>query len=735
MKYKILAVAVSSVLGLVGCGGGDSSSGKVTPVISTADFAGTVNKGILSNAKVEVCDSFDTQGCHTSAGYYQQTVTNASGKYSVQGAPLDKPILVAVSKKDGSTTMKCDVEQCVDNNGITVGFGQSFVVSDGWQLKTILPAANTATDIVNVTSLTDIAAKQALEDAGSSAVTTEGANVAKEVVEKLFGLEGSITELGAVDLTDPMQTESASPEEMNAALYSAAVMSSAVDTEAMIQNNAGAYQISPTVLKIIDAAEKLVSRDQGEPLVKVSSASQKKLDDHKHALTQGEGSFKDIDNDGTLDPIEIVPQPPSTEAVQAAKAFINDVRTTYMSVQNEGDLKSGLENFAAELEDVAPLAESDAQQVVFNVQQAVEAIAAFYLNTPDKAPEGIQVKTEIKDAGTEYTATRTDTSTGSVTVVALVKQFEEGNENTPTNIDLEITGVRSQYQAVTLAAKGIAKVVNATFTDKNSETTSEPIWTYDSEFALKSDRVSLELSDVSLAVTREGAQPAEFTGLVSLNVENPTSTGAESLTGNEGNVSGNEQLKAHFAYAKIQFSGDIATGTDSLGVYLNLIADNKRGYQHSEWTEMFRYCDYWYPFHCTEQSQGDHSAESADEFVETYFTVEVKTNVKNALNNAIAASVKLEIDRAEFDVATAKVTVHYNDVDTIIESPVGLYDNPLKPSVTVRNTTGAVAMLSSIEEEVAGLITINGEKVASIQELDSGLVLVRYRNGDFETLF
>lgn len=758
MNKKLLTITIASVLGLVGCG--SDSKNEVVKQAET-NFAGTVNKGIVSNGKVEVCDTFDAQGCNAQAAYYFETTTDSSGKYSITGAPLNKPLMVAVSKKDTTTSMKCDIKTCTDANSVSVGFGDTFVVADGWQLKTILPAANSATSVVNVTSLTDIAAKQALDDAGNSPVTTQIANTAKYIVEKIFGLEGSITELGSVDLTDPAQTQGAAPEDINAALYSAAVMSSKIDTDVLIQNNGATYRIDPTLLNIIDSANDLVSG--GTPLVKAPTASKKELDDHKVDLTTGADGFQKDEN-GNYKPIEVAPQPPAVNDIQAAKTFINDVRTTYMSVQDDGDLKKGLEDFGRELEVIAPLVEQDAEQALNNVQEAVEAIMVEFDKSTDD-DNGFTVTVE----GTTYTAVRTVSDSEATTVVANIKTVEvSDNEtvlipadsnsqadntvespdggSTTAEIDLEVVSIRSSVGDVLLTGSGSAKVNGFVKGWNEQNENSESSWSWSEESDLTVNLVSLDISSVKMEFAgSESAQSASFEGGIFVSVSDFAMNESESSevkypAYDELNGSGAEANSGTLGYANFRFNGELTAGSDSADVYLNIIADNKRGYVYDE-SSRYSYACSWVStvslsnFDCSENNGKTHVPETSDKYVETYFTARVSTDVQNAINNNIAASVALEINRSQFDVANAKVTVGYNGVDTIIEAPVGLYDNVIDSDITVRNTTGAVATLTEFEDSIAGKVTVNGAKVASIEELDSGLVLVRYEDGSFESIF
>ncbi|NQZ50726.1 MAG: hypothetical protein HRT95_11280 [Moritella sp.] len=744
MNKKLLVVAIASVLGLAGCGGGGSDDSAAVQQTQT-NFSGTVNKGIVSNGKVEACDTFDSDGCTAGQGWSVETTTNAAGQYDINSAPLNKPLLVMVSKKDASTKMMCDVAICYDSDGTTelAKFGTKFEVAADWQLKTIIPAANSETAVVNVTALTDVAAIKTFEAAGNSAVTATMATNANRAVKAAFSIGESapLSTFGAVDLTDKKQVEAADATELSAALYSAALITATnAQKIALITINAdGGYKVTADAVKAIKDTSITVSATVTE---KTNAKISTKVTANLHAKPT------------TVEPVEDT----HGQEVKAAKAFINDVRTAYLSVQDDGDLTTGLKASSEKLNVIAPLMEEDAEQVLMNIQYALEAIIEMHnadLGEFDKHEFSVTAEGNI------YTATLktdTDTETESTTVVAKLdkisivdEESDNGTDKTEMDIDLEIISIDATVKAVKLTATGTAKVDSFVESGSWSQEENENIVSSSLENNdLTVAGIAVTLSDVNM--TFSGTDSAAFVGKISLKVNGlvtseDESSKTESSFINECNDSGescylvqsgskhrysNESTET-FKHVDVEFDGDLDAGGDKLSVYLNIVADNKHGYVHKEtWSNIYSWVA---GTGSTDSTTETELTETKDKYVEVSVNARVGINVQNSQNNNVAAAVKLDATRSEFNTVDAKVTVTYNNVDTMIESKIGIYDNKVTPDFVVSNTNGAVATISMVKDVVAGEIKINGIKVASIEETEKGAVLVRYNDGTFESIF
>ena len=140
--------------------------------------------------------------------------------------------------------------------------------------------------------------------------------------------------------------------------------------------------------------------------------------------------------------------------------------------------------------------------------------------------------------------------------------------------------------------------------------------------------------------------------------------------------------------------------------------------------------------HYYDYKSKDLSSESEDQFVKVTAIVRVGTTLLDADNVETNASIELVANRNQYDVVDTTITISYNDVDTVLQADIGLYDAE-NSALTIKNGTGAIATINAFDEDVdyTGTITIDGVEAATITEIDNGAVLVRYTDGTFESLF
>lgn len=774
MQKKVLAVAIASIIGLAGCGSDSSSSSGSTT--TGTNFSGTVNKGIVSNGQVEICDVFDETGCDSDeSSYYLKTTTSVDGSYDVVDAPLDRPILVLVSKATGdtATTMKCDIASCTDteNGDAVVAFGESFEVPDGWTLQAIIPAANTATTTVNVTSLTDIAAEEAIEAGGSSGVTAAIANNANQAVQEAFGITSDITQIGAVDLTDPVAVAAAlieDAEEIMAATYSASLLTASdVEKSTLItlDSNTGGYTVDTStdgVQGVLDSAEALITTVQTEINEALEEAGEEAI-----SLTSVSEEIAAVEPPDEVDAIPVE----NADEIIAAKAFVQDMRTAYNAVQDEGDLKTGLDAFSNELDVIDDLVSTDVDVIFENTSLAIEAIVDAFENAADDAAnyEAANGYTVII-SGDTYSINETVEDT-LVVITATATEFtvvddedlsgcssedkdqpgyvceESGTFTAEINLSLDSVVVTKAQTSLSASGTAVVEGAISNWTWSNSPLTVENGWGWsDSETEdLTIDSIGIAL-DANLAYVA-GASAASFAGAIRLNATDitlnsdnqyeDTTTETDNSSGHGGSDTGNESFSAD--EMSIAFNGDITANDETLGVYLSLVADNSLGYvNHSTWSDTWQ-CTWTGSVDdgCSNTDESTNSEETANVYVKLHAIARVTTNLVDAENNAMAASIELKADRNAFDVVDASITIDYNGVDTILEADLGIQDNA-NSALTVRNTEGAVATLNALDDNadaLAGTLTINGVQAGSIEETDDGLVLIRYTNGTFESLF
>ncbi|MGB5445268.1 MAG: hypothetical protein WBM99_07145 [Psychromonas sp.] len=739
MKKSLIALAVAtSLTALTGCGGGDGGD---VAAASTVNYSGTVNKGIVSNGKVEVCDVFDDAGCNEGdSSFYYETITSEDGSYDVTGAPTETPLLVLVSEADeGATTMKCDLATC--NEG-AVAFGESFTVDSGWALQAIVPSATSGTT-VNVTALTDLAADEAIEVAGNGGVTEAIATNANNAVRAAFGLTNSIIELGALDLTDAEAVVAAltdDTEELMAATYSAVLLDvSDTDKKAMItfDNSTGGYTVNVASTKsILEKASTLLSTVETKANAALTEANAISV-----ASTQAEIAAVVIPT--AVDAVE------QSDELVASKAFITDVRTAYNAVQDGGDLATGLEDFADELEGIDDLASGDLDTISERLTQAITAIAEAFENadgaTEYEADNGYTVtisgdtySINEEDGDVQVTATVTGTITDSET------DTETGEEwSGSADVELTLTKVSIGEDDTTLSATGIASVVglkaDGSWSESSTSDGDAVEWSEE-----ESGSVSIDSASIKLEAELVYASDASFTGAISFSFNDLSYKDTSNYAGGytEGTSTGEEQGAESFTVGDMNLvlEGELAANEETLGVYLSLLVDNSSGYtQKYSWSDAWEYT--WnstdYSSEETADSTNYSSEETADSFVTLSAIARVETTLVDADNKDMTASIELNASRNEYDVVDTTITINYNDVDVILDADVGIYGNT-SSDLTVRNTAGVVATINALndsDEKYQGTLNVNNVNTASIEEGDNGAVWIRYTDGTFSSLF
>lgn len=794
MKKSLIALTVAaSLTALTGCGSSDS--GDNDDGVSTASYSGTVNKGIVSNGKVEVCDVFDALGCiEDESSFYQTTTTSEDGSYDVTGAPIDTPLLVLISEAgEGDTTMKCDLETC---NAGADGFGDTFTVASGWTLQAIIPAATSATTTVNVTSLTDLAADKAIETAGGSGVTEAIAENANQAVQEAFGLTSDITEIGALDLTDADAVDAeTSTEEVKAALYSAVLMDvSDSDKEAILDlNDDGSYTVktstNSTVVTAYAAAQSLADIENLK-LVNVASeiSSEATKIQESDTLTT---TVVDINSD----------------EIEQAEDFIQDVRTAYNAVQEEGDLTTNLEDFSDQFDGIDDLVSDDFNDISEKLNLAVTAIASV-LDTEDEyipetgtytASNGYIVTIAYNAATASETAitakdaiiTVTDASEDATVLITAtansvaIKNIETENSTYPDNeeewwvddydysetetysssadIQLTLDTVKISQGDTTLTANGSVTVkgfvVDGSWSRSDTGTATETetsfsdtyVWTNAENETQTLASASIEL-EATLAYSTEESN-ASFDGSITLELEGVeySSIDAENGSGaytntwsetdntysNENDGKRTQEEKFTAKKASIVFHGDLTNpAAETLGVYVSLNMDNSLGYtQENTWSNAWS--STWNNEEGESSTYDDTSSEETkSSFVKASAIARVETELTDADGEAMSASIELNANRTAYDLIDTSISIDYNDVEIILEADVYPYSETAS-ELTIRNTTGVVATVNAFADDadIEGTITVDNVKAAAIEDGDSGLVLIRYTDGTFESLF
>lgn len=229
---KILPVlVVSSAVSLLtacGGGGGSSSGTSAAPAPQTSNVSGNVTKGVISNGVVSI---YALDG-GISGDLLATTRTDQSGHFSVNVGTYQGPVYIEVTADSANPTlMTCDVAAgCGDfadgdsrdsNDNQTIDFGERFVVANDFMLSSALPSSS-LNGSASISTLTHLAAQlaasfpQGLNDISIATALSQ--------VQNLFGIDGSLTSIRNIDLTNSSAVSGASDAELRYALLSSALL-------------------------------------------------------------------------------------------------------------------------------------------------------------------------------------------------------------------------------------------------------------------------------------------------------------------------------------------------------------------------------------------------------------------------------------------------------------------------------------------------------------------------------
>ncbi len=218
MRMIKKCIALSVLTALTACGGGGSSS-PAEP--QGFDMSGRAVKGVFKNADITATDI---------NGLVATATTDAEGKFDLElPAGFNGSLkIVLTAKADGSTTMTCDLANgCLVNTpsgSEQIAFGEDIALpgDSDFSLSAVIARVNAENQVqANITTLTDLAARLAEARGELNPVTIDYAN---SQVAALFSIEGDITQLLPVDITDIQELIEASANEQEAAIIAAAII-------------------------------------------------------------------------------------------------------------------------------------------------------------------------------------------------------------------------------------------------------------------------------------------------------------------------------------------------------------------------------------------------------------------------------------------------------------------------------------------------------------------------------
>ena len=747
-KRNLSAALISSSL-LFACGGSDAV---VTP--DPINISGTASKGLILGGNVNAyLINTDGSKAESSIGTATTDTTDGSYELTLDTSYNGEPLIIEITAADGSQ-MKCDLSVCLadDDAAVEITFGELYPLPSTFELSAVSSGSDSATISINITPLTNIAAALTLDKVAGGSDPAAAAEAANYQIANLLGLDGDITMLPIVDLTDATAVNGATADALNANLKSAAVVEAALSdstagtsiedaldsfvTQYVASNGVadteGAGVDTPSVsLEEIAAASQVLTSKVTE--LDGVSAEDENIASVNTALIAEETDKATGSTDATQGD---VPDDVGSEGLIATKAFVSQVSTFSLATQLDG-----ANTFKNEIDLASDLASNDLDANSQALSLATAAIAeALIVNnakpTPTYTFEGIiDVAISVSGDTVTYTVAQTldvedDAGVATTTTINLVAvnavlsntiedsetESETGNSYTwsskgEASLDLAISGSVSTAKASITINDGSQFVATLTV-DEEEE--------YNSESYTASGLISVTGVDIALSVsiaqvaTTEVTDPITFTGafniaatLLSVDYDEAAeheSNGSANNSSWSSTDEGTETIKVDGLTASL--SGIFSNSSESLEATVALAA--------SGFEETCTWDNEWSGSYTVEAGNTETHTESDEcglvgETAETYGSASI--TVRFALDvDGIESDVELEanIQRTGLESGVASIDLTYggnqldfdfNTADIVETESEG--DIPATTSITatLTNHNGVILTFTNVETD------------------------------------
>ncbi|MCG3740883.1 hypothetical protein [Vibrio cincinnatiensis] len=616
--------------------------------------------------------------------------------------------------------------------------GEWIDVAADFKLISIL-SADTSSITAHMTSITDAIAKHTIRASrGSDEVDIDVINNSRSMIAQLFGVEAQkIMALGAVDLTD-------------AEAIKTALDNNDLESVKMAALSAAFSDISSNLEEMFTQVDGLISGEtEGAESVRrallggssdLLSAVKTQLDDESVEFTSVTQRIDEVkEEDATVTVAEV------TSDIQAAKDLVTQVRTVYDATQEEGNLRQGFIQLGNSLEPLPDLLQEEVSQAFETLTSALMSIAHL-IDDELFEEEG---EWEVVKEGNTYTI---DTDTVKLTVLGSsdVVFDEQGTEesgsiNDTAEIDLTITELWVKEGSVELSAtEGQAQVLTFVGTESWENPPVDNGHDYSEEWHLAAEKLHFALTDLTIEANDSHDTPFTLQGSVSFTANKPiiqgkhTSSSQHSEQQNQSEDFDEETFSARDLSFNI--NANLEYQEQKAGISLRVTIDNPNGLvyfrsmrQAWQWGDSFNY-EYQQEEDIAQpgSSLDEVKPETADTFLRGSVLVTLDTEVNP--ENPQVAKVSLQASRPAYDLVNLNGSITYNGKELTLKTQVNTeQDKPL--AVELLNGAAIAFLREGTNGQVVGNIKVGNKQVASIDEPRNGVVVVRYTNGEFESLF
>ncbi|EKO3780488.1 hypothetical protein P0F39_002026 [Vibrio metschnikovii] len=746
MNRTLLATAILTSIALVGCGGGSSSS-KVTPE-SQSKVSGVVNKGLVRDGLVKVCvasaANVTEQQC-PNGEVLGSTKTDERGQYTFSGLPQNRALLFVLTSHDDPdiiTQMKCDFQACLDE-GKTLGEWMN--VDDDFKLISIL-ASDADSITAHMTSITDAIAKHTIRASrGSEEVNLDVINSSRSVMAQLFGLDAQkVMSLGAVDLTDAAAIQAAADAGDVESLKVAALSAAFADTKPNLDN---LFTLADNLISSVDGEETNTWEEERKALLtgasSVINTVVTELSKDENVDLKLEDVVQKID-DAKGSPPKITP-PTATDEITTAKALVKQVRTVYDATQEEGALREGFIRLGDSLDPIPDLLQDDVTATFETLTSALMSIAHKIDDQLVEEAGDWQV-TQQGDTYTINTETVKLVVSGSASLVLDEQETEQGGSmNDSAAINLTISELWIQQGSVELeAASGKAEVVSFVSQESWEHEASEGDHDFSETWMLKAEKLHFALNEISLKAKDKEENPLLLTGRIAFTANQPEIKGKHSSSHTSTEQQGQSENFDEETFSARSLDFNLGVRLDyqdqTLDTSLSIALDNPNGVVYFtsmreawQWGEGYNYevskgSDLALPG----SSLDDIKPETATQFLRGSLLVSLESKVNP--DNPQLAKVSLQASRPAFDLLNLNGSIVYNEQSLTLKTQINTEkDEPL--NVELSNGQAIAHLREDDKGQVVGTIKVGNKQVASIDAPRNSVSVVRYINGQFESLF
>ncbi len=216
----------------------DVAGNEATPVTRTVTVIapmminGTASKGLILGGAVSayLINTDGNKGDAVGTATTDTTdTTDGSYELTLDSSYNGEALIIEITAIDGSQ-MKYDLSVCLadDDAGIAITFGELYTLPTDFELSAVSSGTDSETISINITPLTNIAAALTLDKVANGATPAAATDASNYQIADLLGLDGDVTELPIVDLTETYAINGADADALEANLKSAAVVEAAL---------------------------------------------------------------------------------------------------------------------------------------------------------------------------------------------------------------------------------------------------------------------------------------------------------------------------------------------------------------------------------------------------------------------------------------------------------------------------------------------------------------------------